>query len=112
MDRHHLAQLFEEMGTFLDLLGENPFKVRAHQNAARIIETFDGDLEKAIADKSIGEVKGIGPATVEKLEEFLKTGKIAEHEKLQKKIDPGLLELIKIPGLGPKRVRAIHDQLK
>jgi DNA polymerase (family 10) len=111
-DRSQLVQLLHEIALYLDLLGENPFKVRAHENASRIIETFEGDLEKKVASGSLDELKGIGPALKEKIEEFFKTGKITEHENLQKKIPEGLLSLLRIPGLGPKKVRIIHDQLK
>src|SRR5687767_8809606 len=112
MDRPLLAMLLNEIALYMDLLGENPFKVRAHQNGARIIEGFSGDLEEAVRSGSIGEVKGIGPALKEKIIEFHKTGQIQEHEKLKKKIPSGLLDLLKIPGLGPKKVRITHDKLK
>jgi DNA polymerase (family 10) len=112
MNRAHLVELLSEMGTFLDLLGENPFKVKAHQNAARIIETFDGDLEDAIKTEAIGEVKGIGPALKEKIIQFYKTGKISEHEELKKQIPPGVIEMLNISGLGPKRVRVLYQKLK
>ncbi len=111
MEREKLARLINEIATFMDLLGENPFKVRAHQNVARIIETFQGDLDKSIETGAIGEVKGIGPALKEKIEEFYKTGEIKEHAKLQKKIPPELLDLLRIPGLGPKKVRVIYEKL-
>ncbi len=112
IDREKLATLLNELALYMDLLGENPFKVRAHSNAARIIESFEGDLTEAVKTGTIGEVKGIGPALKEKLEEYLETGAIKEHDKLQKKIPPGLLDLLRIPGLGPKKVKAIYDELK
>jgi DNA polymerase (family X) len=111
-DRNQLAQLLSEIAVYMDLLGENTFKVRAHENVARIIETFEGDLDEAVASGAIAEVKGIGPSLREKIEEFVKTGRITEHEKLQKKIPSGLLELLKVPGLGAKKVRVIYDELK
>lgn len=112
MDRVELASLLNDLSIYMDLLGENPFKVRAHQNAARIIESFSGDLDEAVASGSIGKVKGIGPALKEKILEYHKTGRIGEYEKLKDQVPSGLLELLKIPGLGPKKVRVIHDKLK
>jgi DNA polymerase (family X) len=112
MNRSELAELLSEIALYMDLLGENPFKVKAHQNAARIIEGFEGDLEEAVRTGSIGEVKGIGPALKEKITEFHKTGSIKEHTQLKKKIPAGLLELLRIPGLGAKKVKAIYDHLK
>ena len=112
MDRSQLAQLLSELGLYMDLLGENPFKVRAYQNASRTIEGFEGDLDEAVKSGTISDVKGIGPAIKEKIEEFYKTGEISEHDKLQKKIDPGCLELLKIPGLGPRKVRTLNEELQ
>ncbi|MCC6277646.1 MAG: DNA polymerase/3'-5' exonuclease PolX [Oligoflexia bacterium] len=112
MNRDLLSQQLNEIADFLDLLGENPFKVRAHQAAARIIDTFSGDLEKAIVTSAIGEVKGIGPALLEKLKEFQSTGAIKEHALLKKKIPEGVVAMLQIPGLGPKKVRALHEKLQ
>lgn len=112
MQREKLAQLLNDMALFLELQGDNPFKIRAHQNAARIIETFQGDLEASIADGSISEVKGIGPALKEKITEFYESGKISEHDKLKSKIPAGLLEILQIPSLGPKKARALYEKLK
>ncbi len=111
-DRNLLAQTLSEIAVYMDLLGENPFKVRAHENVARIIEVFDGNLDDAVKTGSIAEVKGIGPSLREKIEEFVNTGKIAEHVNLKKKIPDGLLELLRVPGLGARKVRVIYDELK
>jgi DNA polymerase (family X) len=106
-NRARIVQLLEETGTYMDLLGENPFKVRAHQNGAKIIEKYEGDLDAAIQDESIGKVKGIGPSLKEKITEFYKTEKILEYEILKKKMPPGLIEMLSLPGLGPKKVRLL-----
>jgi DNA polymerase (family 10) len=111
MLREELSQTLHQIGVLMELLGENPFKVRAHQAAARVIETFEGDLEEAITSGKIGELKGIGPAIKEKILEFYKTKKISEHESLKKKIPQGVLEMLEISGLGPKKVKVIYEKL-
>ncbi len=111
MDRNLLAQILDETGLLMDLTGENPFKVRAFQNGARIIETFQGDLEKAFNDGSLAKVKGIGAGLLEKITEFQKSGKIADHEKLRSKIPTGVVDMLSLTGLGPKKVRVLYEKL-
>src|ERR1035438_7308356 len=105
MDRSKLVSLLEETALYMDLLGENPFKIRAHQNGARIVETSPENLEERAKAGTLSEIKGIGPGLKQKIEEFYKTGIIREHLELQAKIPTGLLKLIQIPGLGPKKVK-------
>lgn len=112
MQKEKLAQLLNDIALYLELQGDNPFKIRAYQNAARIIETFQGDLEKAIKDGTISQVKGIGVALKEKIQEFYDTGKISEHEQLKSKIPSGLLEMLQVPSLGPKKAKRLYEELK
>ncbi len=111
MERAKLVETLSAVATLLELLGENPFKIRAHQNGARIIEMFEGDLDKAIEDESIGEIKGIGPALKEKITEFYKTGKIAEHENLKLRVPQGVIDMLSLSGLGPKKVRVLFEKM-
>lgn len=106
-----VARILEEIGTFMELKGENPFKVRAFTGAARTIETLDGDLAAMVASGEIATLKGVGPATREVITQLVTTGTSAVHTELKEGIAPGLLEMMEIPGLGPKKIKAIHEGL-
>ncbi len=111
MDRAEVADALEEIGVLLELLGENPFKTRAYDNAARIVRGLDSALEDLIARKALGAQKGIGPALVDKITTLVTTGRLPYLEELRKQVPAGMLEWQKIPGLGPKKARAIHVTL-
>lgn len=111
MDKKQVAEILEEIGTLLELKGENPFKVRAYQNAARTLQSLTEDLGKLVEEGRLGELKGIGEALVEKITTLVETGSLPYYEELRTSIPDALLAMLQIPGLGPKRVRAIHDQL-
>lgn len=95
----------------MELKGENPFKVRAYQTGARALETLDEPLETLIADERLHDVRGIGEALARKITELHQTGRLVFHEKLKASVPPGLLEMLEVPGLGPKKVRALHTRL-
>ncbi|MBI5528800.1 MAG: DNA polymerase/3'-5' exonuclease PolX [Deltaproteobacteria bacterium] len=111
MDKKDIAAALEEIGTLLDLAGENPFKVRAYQNAARAIEQIPGNLDDAVVSGKLREVKGIGEGISQKIAELHATGSLGYLDELRAKIEPGLLEMLKIHGLGPKRIRLIRETL-
>ncbi len=111
MDKHAIAQVFEEIGTLLELKGENPFKIRAYQNAARNLESSSEDLAKLAQEDKLQELPGIGKDLSEKIKELLKTGKLKYLEELRKEFPPQLPNLLKIPGLGPKKVKVLYEQL-
>jgi len=111
MNKKEVAHILEEIGTILDLKGENPFKVRAYYNGARIVETLDKDLSELVESGEISEIKGIGKALAEKITVLIKEGSLPFHEELKSSIPEGLLEMLKIPGLGAKKVKAIYDKL-
>lgn len=111
MDKIEVARIFEEIGVLLELKDENPFKVRAYHNAARAVEALEEDLEDAIESGSLLEQKGIGKGIYEKIIELSKTGHIKYYEEIKKEMPPGLLEIIKIPGVGPKKAKALYAEL-
>ncbi|WP_447972948.1 DNA polymerase/3'-5' exonuclease PolX [Nitrospira sp. Kam-Ns4a] len=111
MDKRDIARIFEEIGLLLEIKGESPFKSRAYYTAARTIETLSDDLAELVASGRVRELKGIGPAIGEKLAELVGTGRLTYYEKLKEGVPAGLLELTAIPGLGPKKVAAIWQQL-
>jgi DNA polymerase (family 10) len=111
MDKEKVAAILVEIGTLLELKGENPFKTRAYTNAARALESLDEPLEKLVAEDRLGEIKGIGEGIQKKVTELVTTGKLLYYEALQASMAPGLVELLQIPTLGPKKIKALHDKL-
>ncbi len=111
MDKDQVAEVLLEIGTLLELKGENPFKTRAYANAARTIESLSEPLAKIIAEKRLGEIKGIGEALEQKITELVETGKLAYYDELKASILPGLIEMLEIPGLGPKKIQALNKKL-
>ena len=111
MDKEQVAGILAEIGTLLELKGENPFKTRAYANAARALENLGEPLEKIVAEKRLGEIKGIGEALERKITELVETGKLAYYDELKASIPPGLIEMLEIPGLGPKKIQALNQKL-
>ncbi len=111
MDKGQIAEILTEIGTLLELKGEVIFKTRAYTNAARTLESLNEPLEKVIAENRLGEIKGIGEALQKKITELATTGKLAYYDELKASIPAGLLEMLQIPGLGPKKVKALNDKL-
>src|SRR5882672_4152935 len=105
MDKEKVAEILVEIGTLLELKGENPFKTRAYTNAARALESLTEPLASLIAEKRLGEVRGIGEAIEKKVSELFSTGTLAYYVELKASIAPGLVEMLGIPGMGPKKVK-------
>ncbi len=111
MDKDQIAEILSEIGTLLELKGENPFKTRAYANAARALESLDEPLDKIISEERLGEIKGIGDALQKKITELAATGRLPYYEELKASIPAGLMEMIQIPGVGPKKAKALHEKL-
>src|SRR5256714_7898021 len=111
MDKDQVADTLVRIATLLDLKGENPFKSRAYLNAARALEGMSEPLDKVIAEERLAEVKGIGESIQKKICELVTTGKLAYYDELKATIPPGLVAMLEIPGVGPKKIKALHDQL-
>src|SRR5271170_7366117 len=111
MDKNKVAEILLEIGILLELKGENPFKTRAYSNGARTIEGLSEPLEKLVAEKRLGEIKGIGEALEQKITELVETGKLKYYEELKASVPPGFIEMLQISGVGPKKIRALHDKL-
>lgn len=112
MNRKDIIKILEEIGIILELKGENPFKSRAYYNAARTIETLSEDVIEMIQNGKILGIKGIGKAISEKLKILIDNGTLPYYEDLKSSIPSGLLNLLEIPGLGPKKVKTIYEKLK
>jgi len=108
-----IAQVFEEIADLLELRGENPFRIRAYRNAARTISNQSRDLATlALSDKALPKLPGIGADLEDKIREAAKLGTCALLERLRRQFPPGLPMLLRLPGLGPKRVKTLYDSLK
>ncbi|TLY32432.1 MAG: DNA polymerase/3'-5' exonuclease PolX [Ignavibacteria bacterium] len=111
MTNKEVAAILDEIGTLQELNGENPFKSRAFHNASRVIGAAPKDLKELIAADELKEMKGIGSGIAEKIVELVESGKLPYYEKLKSSVPPGLLEMLRIPGLGPKRVKILYEKL-
>ncbi len=112
MENPAIADQFDEMADLLELDGANVFRVRAYRNAARVIRDLGTPLRELVPDpKALLELPGIGADLAAKIREIFETGTFKALAELRSKFPPGLLELTRLPGLGPKRVRLLHDAL-
>ncbi len=112
MDKKEIAEILDEIGTLLELKGENPFKCRAYHNASRTISTLTQDIKELVAHNRLREIKGIGEALSDKITELLETGGLRYYDDLKKSLPPGLLEMLNVQGLGPKKVKILFNKLK
>jgi DNA polymerase (family 10) len=111
LGKHELARIFNAIGTLLEVRGENPFKVRTYYKAARTLERLTEDLEKLIQEDRLKEIPGFGTALIGKTLEWKNTGTINYYEELLQSTPPGLLELLRVPGLGPKKIATLTSAL-
>lgn len=111
MDKQGVVDILEQIGTFLEIKGENPFKCNAYHNAARQLEMYDGTLEHLISSGDIDGIKGIGKSIAEKITTLAKSGKLQYYEELRKAVPPGLVEMLDIQGFGPKKAKAVYEKL-
>jgi DNA polymerase (family X) len=111
MDKKAVAQVLEQIAAFLELKGENPFRIRAFRTAARAVGSFPGDLRDGLDDGSLAAAKGVGPATLQIVSEIVATGRASMLEELREQIPPGLVEMLAISGLGIAKIRQIHEVL-
>ena len=107
-----IAQLFENMATLLEMKGDSVFKIRAYQRAARTIEHLSLPLSQAVAeDADLKKIPGIGKAISDKIQELLKTGKVSAYDRLVAELPKGVLDLMAIPGVGPKTAMLLTQEL-
>jgi DNA polymerase (family X) len=111
MDKAAIAAIFQEIALLLELQGENPFKIRAYQNGARALESCPEDLATLVADDRLKEIPGLGDALRVKVSVLFREGTLPYHENLKSAFPPGILELLHIPGLGPKKLKVLHEKL-
>jgi DNA polymerase (family 10) len=106
-----LSELFAQIADIMEILGEDRFRINTYRKVARIISEMPTDVEQMLAADQLAKTPGIGKSSLAKIEEFVKTGAIIAHQQLLTKIPPDLLELLAIPGMGPKGVKAVYENL-
>ncbi|HET6347972.1 MAG TPA: DNA polymerase/3'-5' exonuclease PolX [Candidatus Krumholzibacteria bacterium] len=107
-----VARALDEVAAMLEITGSNPFRIRAFFNAARAVEDLSGDLNQMVASGELLEVRGIGKSIFADVKSMLETGTFDEYEKLRAQVPAGVLEMMRISGMGPKKVKAVYDKLK
>ena len=111
MDKEGVVEALEEIAVLLELKGENPFKTRAYVNAGRTLERWEGDLKQTAEEGRLGEIKGFGDALQQKVGELVTTGRLPYLEDLRASVPAGLLEMLDLPGLGPKKIKLLNGKL-
>jgi len=112
MDKNQIAAIFEEVAVLLALKEDsNPFEARAYENAARAINALDGDIEQLTRSGKLKGTPGLGATIVKRVEELVDTGHLAFYEELRDSTPAVKLEMLRIQGMGPKKINAIYDKL-
>lgn len=109
--KDQVAEMLEHIATMLELKGENVFKIRAYQNAARAMETFSGNLPEAVGQGKLAEISGIGKAIAEKITELVITGNLSYYNILKVEFPPGIFDMFGIVGMGPKKIQTVWQKL-
>ncbi len=106
-----IADMFDTIADVLELQGDIPYRIRAYRNAARTIRDLPQPVEEIAQEGKLEELPGIGKDLAAKIVEYLTTGRMAKYDEVVSQVPPGLVELLHIPGLGPKRVRLLYERL-
>lgn len=110
-DKKAIARVLEQIAAYLELKGENEFRVRAFRTAARAVAGLPGDVNTALRDGTLASAKGIGPATLQIVQELAETGQATMLADLRAQVPAGLVEMLDISGLGVSKIRVIHQTL-
>jgi len=108
MENRKVARFFYDIASMLEIKRENPFRIRAYRRAAQNIENLADDITKVVAAEE-KKIPGIGKDLMQKINEIIDTGTLQIYEELKKEVPPGLLELLAIPGVGPRTAKIIFD---
>jgi DNA polymerase (family 10) len=111
MDQNQVAAILDEIGTLLEIQGENAFRCNAYHNAARALQQLEMPLADLVAQDKLRTIPGIGETLRDKITTLVTTGRLPFHEDLRAKTPPGLLAMLRIQGMGPKKVKALYEQL-
>jgi len=111
MTNLEIARIFSEIADILEIKEENPFKVRAYRRVTQLLESLPQEVEEIYKRGELHNLPGVGASIAEKIKEIIETGKLKYHEELRKNIPAGLLEMLRIPEMGPKTVAVIYKKL-
>lgn len=112
MENGRIARMLDDIGTFIELTEDNTFRARAYHNASRVVDGLEGDVEELTRTGEITKVAGLGKEMLRHINEYLSTGSMSQYDEFMATIPAGMVEMLRIPGLGPKRIRVLHDELK
>src|SRR5262245_29906145 len=111
MDKNDVAAVLDEIGTLLELQGENPFRCNAYHTAARNIGQLEANLADIVKEGKLAEIPGVGETLREKITTLVQTGQLPFYDDLKKKFPPGILALLRVPGMGPKKAKVLWEEL-
>lgn len=111
MGKHLAALVLDEIAALLALQGAERFRVLAYRNAARALDHIDGDLAELLRSGALAETPGLGPATISVVRELVDTGRSRLYDRLRRETPAGMVQLRGVAGLGPKRIRTLHERL-
>lgn len=111
MKNEELAALLNEIADMMDILGEDTFRILSYRRAARQVEALTADVEDLVREGRIARIDGVGPSLAEKITEYVTTGKVLYREELRGKFPPGVVDLLRVRGLGPKKVKVLWQEL-
>ena len=111
MKNHEIAALFERIANVLELKGENTFRINSYRKAARVIGDLTEDIEAFAKEGKLTDIPGVGEGTAEKIIEYINTGRMSKYEEVMKGVSEETITLMQIPGLGPKTVAMLNNEL-
>ena len=111
VDKRYVCDILEEIGTLLELQGANRFRVLAYAKAARALDSVTEDIHALVREQRLTDIPGIGEALSQKITELVTTGRLTYYDELRRSFPDGLLALLRVPGLGPKKVKVLYDEL-
>ena len=111
MKNQEIAKVFNDIADILEIKGDNPFRIRAYRRAAQNIDGFAGDIAETL-EEDLRKIPGIGHDLAEKINEYVKTGRLKFYEELKKEVPHGLVEMLSVPGIGPRTAKMLFEKLK
>src|SRR5262245_40489887 len=111
MNNAELAQVFANIGDLLEIKGENKFKIIAYRRAAETLREYNRGVSVVWKEGQLRSITGVGEAIADKIDELLRTGQLGMYERLKKEIPPGLIEVMGVPDLGPKKAAMFWQKL-
>ena len=110
-ENREIAAILEEVADILEIMGENPYKIRSYRKAAHSIYQLSEDVEDLWQESRLLEIDGVGKAIQSKVEEIMRTGSLKYHQDLLRQVPRGVIRMLTLPGMGPRTVRTIYEHL-